>query len=658
MKTWHDDAFFGVHYDFHANELDTEIGARLTKEHLIDRLSKTKPDWIQCDCKGHAGWTSWFSKVGSPSPGVINDSVRIHREATAELGIKLGMHYSGVLDERAVALHPEWSALDADYNPYPRGATCRLSGYAKELMIPQMLELVEDYDVDGFWVDGENWGSRPCWCDRCRGAFMVKTGFDTVPQGNGDAHWDEWLAFHRDLFTAYVTEYSEAIHAVKPGCAVCSNWMYTVRQPEEVVAKVDYLSGDYTWDWGAERAALEARMLDGRGMSWDLMVWGFSIVFVKSQASVGVYQMKNPLHLKQEVSEVLALGGALMVYVNPERNGWLVGWQNDIIAEVGEFARERKEFCFQTESASEAAVLHPVSSYYKSNDPLYNYGKSIEPLEGALHALLENHISTDIVTDSISASDLSRYGLLIVPERKNLTPDTIGKIERFASDGGSVIMSGGHLCREHAALCGAGFKAEIHNKGPGSGLMHLAAGTESVGFAGTWCTVKPGDGVAVVKHILTSREPDEIDPSKPVVTKISVGKGSITAVHGPIFWNYYLKHYPNLRRLVGELIDGSGFRQSVSVQAGPELELVLRKRGTAALINLINRGAVETLGPTRVMIEDLHPVTDTKVEIARAAPPRQVVQRPAGDQLKWTYNDGILSFEVPEVAIHEIVEIS
>jgi len=55
MKTWHEDVFFGIHYDFHANELDTEIGARLTKQHLIDRLSVTKPDWIQCDCKGHAG---------------------------------------------------------------------------------------------------------------------------------------------------------------------------------------------------------------------------------------------------------------------------------------------------------------------------------------------------------------------------------------------------------------------------------------------------------------------------------------------------------------------------------------------------------------------------------------------------------------------------
>ncbi len=38
--------------------------------------------------------------------------------------------------------------------------TCRSSGYDDELMIPQMIELIDNYDVDGFWVDGENWASR------------------------------------------------------------------------------------------------------------------------------------------------------------------------------------------------------------------------------------------------------------------------------------------------------------------------------------------------------------------------------------------------------------------------------------------------------------------------------------------------------------------
>ena len=35
---WHDDVFFGIHYDLHANASDTELGCELTPEHLRERL--------------------------------------------------------------------------------------------------------------------------------------------------------------------------------------------------------------------------------------------------------------------------------------------------------------------------------------------------------------------------------------------------------------------------------------------------------------------------------------------------------------------------------------------------------------------------------------------------------------------------------------------
>ena len=109
---WHEHVFFGIHYDLHANADDTELGRELTAEHLRERLLRVRPDWIQADCKGHPGYTSWPTEIGSTSPGVVNDALRIHRDVTAELGIKLGMHYSGVWDSRAIELHPDWARRD------------------------------------------------------------------------------------------------------------------------------------------------------------------------------------------------------------------------------------------------------------------------------------------------------------------------------------------------------------------------------------------------------------------------------------------------------------------------------------------------------------------------------------------------------------------
>ena len=96
-RNWHADVFFGIHYDLHANAKDTELGRELTAAHLRERLEATGPDWIQCDCKGHPGYTSWPTRVGSTSPGVVVDALRLHRDVTRAMGIRLGIDRKSVV---------------------------------------------------------------------------------------------------------------------------------------------------------------------------------------------------------------------------------------------------------------------------------------------------------------------------------------------------------------------------------------------------------------------------------------------------------------------------------------------------------------------------------------------------------------------------------
>ena len=96
---------------------------------------------------------------------------------------------------------------------------------------------------------------------------------------------------------------------------------------------------------------------------------------------------------------MIALGGAVMIYNQPQRTGWLTGWHQDLLAEVAEWCRARQDACFGSQTASQAAVLHLADHYYSCNQPLFNYGEAAQPLEGALHALLETGRSTDILTD-------------------------------------------------------------------------------------------------------------------------------------------------------------------------------------------------------------------------------------------------------------------
>lgn len=660
-QNWHSEAFFGIHYDLHAREEDTNLGRDLTVDHLVERLSRTKPDWIQCDCKGHPGWTSWPTKTGSTSPGVVNDSVAIHREATRKLGIRLGMHYSGVIDRRAVALHPEWARIDVDGNPSARAATCPLGGYLHELMIPQLIEIIDTYDVDGFWIDGDNWASEPCWCERCTAAYKNRCGRSQAPRDPSDPHWGEWLAFNRGNFVEYVRTYTDAVHQRKPDCLVCSNWMYTARQPEAIDAPVDYLSGDYKMDWGVERSAVEGRVLDARrsSISWDLMAWGFSRP-QKSEPEFGLWHHKDPLHLKQEVSEVLALGGSIMVYGKPERTGTLVNWQNEIIAEVADFCRERQALCHKTESASEAAVLHLADTYYRHNTPLFNYGSAMQRVEGALHLFEESQLSVDVILQDGIAERLSSYKVVAVPEQDVIPESVRAALETYVAEGGHLLMSGATIARDFGELVGAE-PAGVPVESRDLDRVLLAAGDRAYGASGVWQPVSPVTSTEVLRYGLETQEPSTAIGDRALITRRSVAGvrgGSVTAIHGPFFNDYAARHYPTQRRLFRELIEGLEIPFTVEATEDPRLEVVARRHGDTLRVNLINRGAGETLSPTRVTVDALPPLLDVTVRIRRPVVPRTVSLDPSDQRMEWEYDDSILTVTIPRVEIHEVLTVS
>ncbi len=106
-----------MHFDFHAGREQTGIGAQLDRDTLEELMSRVKPDYVQCDTKGHAGNSSYPTKVGYPAPGMQGDILRMWREVTARHGVALYAHHSGVGDDRALEHHPEWAAVHADGTP-------------------------------------------------------------------------------------------------------------------------------------------------------------------------------------------------------------------------------------------------------------------------------------------------------------------------------------------------------------------------------------------------------------------------------------------------------------------------------------------------------------------------------------------------------------
>lgn len=647
-SNWHERAFFGLHYDLHAGSEDTELGKDVTPELLRAAWRNIGPDWIQCDCKGHPGYTSWPTVTGTASPGIVRDALRVHRDVTRELGLPLVVHYSGVWDTAAIAAHPEWGRVNRDGQRDP-DKTCLLSGYTEELMIPQMLEIIDRYDVDGFWVDGENWATAPCYCERCRARFAREHAGMMAPPAPGEPLWAEWLAFHRRAFEEHVRLYTEAVHAHKPGCLVCSNWMYSLRQPDRVTVPVDYLSGDFSHAWGVERAIVETRMLASRSLSWDLMAWGFTT----GESHHGGWQYKTAAHLCQEVAEVIANGGAASIYTVPERSGHLVGWQHEILVEVARFARARQAVAQGTQSIPQAAVLHARSHFYAQNEPLYGLGRATQPLEGAVHSLLDGGYHVDLQDEDGLEARLGEYPLVVVAEQEGTPEGIVAALRAYVEGGGRLVLSGAHLARDPALAKLAGVEA---SGGLIEGFCYLPVAGGAVTVAGPWQPVRL-TGAATWLPLLRGPEPERDAAGTAGITLQRIGAGVVTAIHGPLFAAYYRTRYPLLRRLLGGLFQEVWPEPLARVEAPGQVALTLRRQARRIVVHLLNRGADPPTSPRNVIVERVPPVGPVTVWLRLPRRPAAVLAVPDASPLDWSWREGLLTIRLARLHIHSAVVV-
>ena len=155
-KLRREESFFGVHFDLHAQEDIMDAGRSLTNEMVDTFLKKVRPDFIQIDCKGHPGISSYPTKFGYPVKGFQKDPLKLWREITEKNNVGLYMHYSGVWDAKAAKEHPNWAMTKASGEKNTQKMSF-LSPYLDSILIPQLKELSCAYNVDGAWIDGDCW---------------------------------------------------------------------------------------------------------------------------------------------------------------------------------------------------------------------------------------------------------------------------------------------------------------------------------------------------------------------------------------------------------------------------------------------------------------------------------------------------------------------
>ena len=610
--------FFGLHFDFHASN-DVEIGAEIDPADIERYIIDAKPDFVQCDCKGHPGNSSYPTKVGKRADRLVGDPLRVWRDVTKKHGIPLYVHYSGVWDDAYVDAHPEDAHRDEQGNT--TGRISLFSDYAKKLLIPQLKELIAEYEIDGVWIDGDCWAVERDYSEQA----VAHLGADLSERAHN-------RAMH-DAFLAYVKEYVDALHDFAPDFKVISNWLYTSYVPEKPRIAVDFISGDYPPQDSAHAARYEGRCIALRQKPWDLMAWGFEWTHLTDKPAV---------QLMQEAAMVLSLGGGFQVYTPQNADGSARRYQNDRFSQIGAFVRARR-MLYGKEPTAQVALLFSADGFYH-NSNIFNAAGATEPLIGALHAVLDAQYTANILYD-YQAAQWSAYPVLIVPEWEGLAAETQAALLDYASAGGHLVVLGVELCRTFGALCHAAYgdvvtleRALLQDE---NGLF-AALGNVRDKEPAEVLDLKQGQGAVysdadVRKAVLPAYRTD------------AQGKGTITFVPFGLGQLYFRHRSPVLQEFVGTLLRSLA---SPIVEVDHRLiDLTLQQTTNGTLLNLVNlrqgRHSLDYL-----VYDEVTPVYDVTVTVHW---PVEKVSMPLGEVFTYTTTPDATVIRLQRLDIHSVI---
>lgn len=633
------DSFVGIHFDFHAGRDCKEIGKYTTPSMVESIIDLVHPDYLQIDCKGHPGLSSYPTKVGNQAPGYVGDPLRMWREATARRGVSLYMHYSGVWDSEAILKNPTWGAINAD-GKTNGNATSFWSPYADQLLIPQLRELASVYGVDGAWIDGECWASVPDHGATALKAFHDATGIQNVPRKPGDPNWFEFLQFHREAFREYLRHYIAEVKKTNPNFELCSNWAYTDHMAEPVSAPLDFLSGDYSPEDSVNSARLSGRFLVRQGKTWDLMAWSFS----RTPGKNGSNQKTVP-QLQREAAVVVALGGGFQAYITQKRDGSIREERIPVMAEVAKFCRARQAICHHAEPVPQVALLLSTAGHYRKINGLFN--RDLGNVNGALQALLESQNSVEVVGEHQIAGRLDEYPLIVVPEWDYLEPKFRDDLVAYVKGGGNLLLIGPRTAAMFQTELGVALEGE-----PSTKTRQLVHNGARVAVKGRTQAAKLGPQARRFGELEEANAP--ASTPQPAASIAPLGKGRIAGIYFGVAQSYLGARPEAVRVFLNDLVRQLFSKPMVEVKGSADVDVSVARNHGKLLVNLVN-----TSGPhqSEPIAESIAPIGPLQVTVRTAGKPSKMTLEPGGEPLAFNFRDGEVRVTIPRLDIHRVIVV-
>ena len=437
-SNWYHDAFVIFHADHHTKG-EWEVGRDADEEQTRKLIDSANPDMIQIHAKGNPGWTTYPSEVGFTPPRLRTDVLRMWQRIAKELDTPFSVYYNLGRDGEIMARRPSANRMDAG-----GGLRERMLNYSEEIkttyLWPQITELIDNYEPDGFWFDGSCFTVSTCYQESSLRRWRDESDLP-VPRDPSAPGWDQFKEMHREIYRELVGQTARMIHERRPDCLVAVNVAYNILMPEKPDPAIDYLTCDIADHIGTVGPA--ASMMDGQGLPFDLMVtlWYSDRRFI-GEAESSLYP-KPLAQLQQEAATIVSRGGRFSAWETPTQESALRASHMEVFADVAAWLRDRQEWCVHSVNVPDVSVLHsPDTHYANTRERELCFPNYAPQLSSACGLLDRSHILYEV----LPAWRLEEHNIsgkvLVVEDPHVITPAQLAGIRAFAAAGGVVLLTG------------------------------------------------------------------------------------------------------------------------------------------------------------------------------------------------------------------------
>jgi len=674
--------FRQIHLDFHTSEAIAGIGSRFNPEKFAAQLAEAGVNSVTCFARCHHGWMYYDSKLFPERmhPHLVRPLLEEQIAACHARGIRVPVYTTIQWDHYTAEQHPEWLVMDEQgtvvgTKPYAPGFTRRLclnTPYV-DFIFEHVRELLTSMPVDGFFFDIVL--PQNCSCATCR-RHMRAIGIDPSDETARRRFGREVTERFQERLTALVT-------SIKPDCTIFYN------------------SGHISpWHRNASSAFTHFELESLPGGGWGYLHFPITARYARTlgKPCLGMtgkfhtswgdfHSFKNQAALEYECFRMLALGAACSIGDQLHPSGELSRPVYDLIGRVYRTVAAKEPWCAGAKPVAEIGVLHPQAfpapapgagsgspaarNAVKDITQGHGDGPRVHATLGGVNRMLEESRHQFDIIDA--EADWERYALLILPDTIALTPELAGRLRDYLAKGGAVIASyQAGLTPDGTDFALREFGVRYLGEAPYSPDFivprpEFAAGlpiTEHVMYRrGT--KVAPGPGAKVLadvavpyfnrdyRHFCSHRH----TPSTGAVCYPGVVQhGRVIYFAHPIFSQYADIAPQWCRTLLLSAIERLLPSPTIRVAGPSTLMATVNDLDDGRRVVHLLHYIPERRGKDFDIIEDVIPLYDVAVTLKVKGPVQSLRLVPEGTALTFSQEGDLVSFVVPKVAGHTMVE--